>query len=79
MSCENDNALIAIIKSINQEVKKRIPNATEKAMCKKENMEIVLQIIDKHRDTVKLLGFSHHQFIYRMGVMNGVYRNNHQR
>ena len=42
MSCENDNALIAIIKSINQEVKKRIPNATEKSMCKKENMEIVL-------------------------------------
>lgn len=35
MSCENDNALIAIIKSINFEVKKRIPNATEKTMCKK--------------------------------------------
>ena len=74
MSCENDNALIAIIKSINQEVKKRIPKATEKTMCKKENMEIVLQIINKHRETVKLLGFSHHQFIYRMGVMNGVYK-----
>ena len=42
-------------------------------MCKKENMEIVLQIINKHRETVKLLGFSHHQFIYRMGVMNGVF------
>lgn len=74
MSCENDNALTAIIKSINQEVKKLIPNADSKAMSKKENMEIILQIIDRHRETVKLLGFTHHQFIYRMGVMNGVYK-----
>ena len=42
MSCENDNALIAIIKSINQEVKKRIPNATEKSMCKKEHCPTLL-------------------------------------
>ena len=74
MTYENENALTAIIKSINQEVKMRIPNANEKTMCKKENMEIILQIIDRHRETVKLLGFTHHQFIYRMGVMNGVYK-----
>ena len=55
MSCENDNALIAIIKSINQEVKKRIPNANEKMMCKKEKWTLQLFSYKCYKITIKFL------------------------
>jgi len=69
-----ENALIAIIRAINEEVKRLLPSVKQKDMCKKENMDVILSIIGKHKETVRLLGFTHHQFIYRMGVMNGVYK-----
>ena len=65
------NALRAIIKKINKEVDSKLKGVKKEDRVKREYMYIIIGIIDQYREQVKLLGFTHTQMIYYMGVING--------
>ena len=65
------NALRAIIKKINKEVDQQLKGVRQADRVKKEYMYVIMGIIDRYREQFKLLGFTHTQMIYYMGVING--------
>ena len=65
------NALRAIIKKINKEVDQKLKGVKQADRVKREYIDVIMGIIDKYREQVKQLGFTHTQMIYYMGVING--------
>lgn len=66
------NALRAIILQINAEINTQLAGVAPKERIKSKHMGVIFEIFDKHRETIKLLGFSHTQFLYEMSLINGV-------
>lgn len=69
---EKQNALRAIIRKINAEINKQLAGIAPEDRVKQEHKGVIFSIFDKHRETVRLLGFSHTQFLYQMSLINGV-------
>lgn len=65
------NALRAIIKKINKEVDQKLKGVKQADRVKREYVDVIIGIIDKYREQVKQLGFTHTEMIYHMGVING--------
>ena len=72
MDSAKQNALRAIIRQINAEINTQLAGVKPKDRIKTEHMGVIFKIFDKHRETIKLLGFSHTQFLYQMSLINGV-------
>ena len=66
------NALRAIIRQINADINNQLAGVAPKERIKSKYMSAIFKIFDKHRETIKLLGFSHTQFLYQMSLINGV-------
>ena len=66
------NALRAIIRQINAEINTQLAGVEPKERIKLKHMGVIFKIFDKHRETIKLLGFIHTQFLYQMSLINGV-------
>ena len=66
------NALRAIIRQINADINTQLAGVEPKERIKSKHMGVIFKIFDKHRETIKLLGFSHTQFLYEMSLINGV-------
>lgn len=66
------NALRAIIRQINAEINTQLSGVEPKDRIKNEHKSVIFKIFDKHREKIKLLGFSHTQFLYQMSLINGV-------
>lgn len=66
------NALRAIIRQINADINTQLSGVAPEDRIKQEHKSVIFSIFDKHRETVKLLGFSHTQFLYQMSLINGV-------
>ena len=66
------NALRAIILQINAEINTQLAGVAPKERIKSKHMGVIFKIFDKHREKIKLLGFSHTQFLYEMSLINGV-------
>lgn len=65
------NALRSIIKTINKEIDQKLKGVKQADRVKREHLDVIMGIIDKYREQVKQLGFTHTQMIYYMGVING--------
>ena len=72
MDSAKQNALRAIIRQINAEINTQLAGVAPKDRIKQEHKSVIFKIFDKHRETIKLLGFSHTQFLYQMSLINGV-------
>ena len=66
------NALRAIIRQINAEINTQLAGVAPKERIKSKHMGVIFKIFDKHRETIKHLGFTHTQFLYEMSLINGV-------
>ncbi len=66
------NALRAIIRQINADINIQLAGVEPKERVKAKHMSVIFKIFDKHRETIKLLGFTHAQFLYQMSLINGV-------
>ena len=66
------NALRAIIRQINAEINTQLAGVEPEDRIKQEHKSVIFKIFDKHRETIKHLGFSHTQFLYQMSLINGV-------
>ena len=66
------NAIRAIIRQINAEINIQLAGVEPKERIKSKHMGVIFKIFDKHRETIKLLGFSHTQFLDQMSLINGV-------
>ena len=66
------NALRAIIRQINTDINIQLAGVVPEDRIKQEHKSVIFKIFDKHRETIKLLGFSHTQFLYQMSLINGV-------
>ena len=66
------NALRAIIRQINADINTQLAGVEPKERIKSKHIGVIFKIFDKHRETIKLLGFSHTQFLYEMSLINGV-------
>ena len=66
------NALRAIIRQINADINTQLAGVAPKERIKSKHMSVIFKIFDKHRETIKLLGFTHTQFLYQMSLINGV-------
>ena len=66
------NALRAIIRQINAEINTQLAGVEPEERIKSKHMGVIFKIFDKHRETIKLLGFTHTQFLYQMSLINGV-------
>lgn len=66
------NALRAIIRQINADINTQLSGIAPKDRVKNEYKSVIFKIFDKHRETIKLLGFTHTQFLYQMSLINGV-------
>ena len=66
------NALRAIIRQINAEINTQLAGVAPEDRVKNEYKSVIFKIFDKHRETIKLLGFTHTQFLYQMSLINGV-------
>ena len=66
------NALRAIIRQINADINNQLSGVAPKERIKSKYMSVIFKIFDKHRETIKLLGFTHTQFLYQMSLINGV-------
>ena len=66
------NALRAIIRQINAEINTQLAGVEPEERIKSKHMGVIFKIFDKNRETIKLLGFSHTQFLYEMSLINGV-------
>ncbi len=65
------NALRAIIRQINTDINIQLSGVAPKDRIKQEHKSVIFKIFDKHRETIKLLGFTHTQFLYQMSLING--------
>lgn len=65
------NALRAIIRQINADIDIQLAGVEPKERIKSKHMGVIFKIFDKHRETIKLLGFTHTQFLYQMSLING--------
>ena len=72
MDSAKQNALRAIIRQINADINTQLAGVDAKDRIKQEHKSVIFSIFDKHRETIKLLGFSHTQFLYQMSLINGV-------
>ena len=72
MDSAKQNALRAIIRQINAEINIRLAGVAPEDRIKQEHKSVIFKIFDKHRETIKLLGFTHTQFLYQMSLINGV-------
>ena len=66
------NAPRAIIRQINTDINTQLAGVEPKDRIKQEHKSVIFKIFDKNRETIKLLGFSHTQFLYQMSLINGV-------
>ena len=66
------NAIRAIIRQINTDINIQLAGVAPEDRIKQEHKSVIFKIFDKHRETIKLLGFSHTQFLYQMSLINGV-------
>jgi hypothetical protein len=66
------NAIRAIIRQINAEINTQLAGVAPEERIKSKHMGVIFKIFDKHRETIKLLGFSHTQFLYQMSLINRV-------
>lgn len=66
------NALRAIIRQINADINIHLAGVEPKDRVKDKYKSVIFKIFDKHRETIKLLGFSHTQFLYQMSLINGI-------
>ena len=66
------NALRAIIRQINADINTQLAGVEPEDRIKQEHKSVIFKIFDKHRETIKLLGFTHTQFLYQMSLINGV-------
>lgn len=66
------NALRAIIQQINADINTQLAGVAPKERIKSKHMGVIFKIFDKHRETIKHLGFTHTQFLYEMSLINGV-------
>ena len=67
-----ENALREIIRQINADINTQLAGVEPKERVKAKHMSVIFKIFDKHREKIKLLGFSHTQFLYQMSLINGV-------
>ena len=72
MDSAKQNALRAIIRQINADINTQLAGVAPKDRIKQEHKSVIFKIFDKHRETIKLLGFTHTQFLYQMSLINGV-------
>ncbi|WP_024873103.1 hypothetical protein [Tolumonas lignilytica] len=72
MDSAKQNALRAIIRQINTDIDVQLAGVEPKDRIKSKHIGVIFKIFDKHRETIKLLGFSHTQFLYQMSLINGV-------
>ena len=66
------NAIRALIRQIYADFNTQLAGVEPKERIKSKHMGVIFKIFDKHRETIKLLGFSHTQFLYEMSLINGV-------
>ena len=66
------NALRAIIRQINSDINTQLAGVAPEERIKNKHMSVIFKIFDKHRETIRLLGFTHTQFLYQMSLINGV-------
>ena len=66
------NALRAIIRQINSDINTQLAGVAPEDRVKNEHKSVIFKIFDKNRETIKLLGFTHTQFLYQMSLINGV-------
>ena len=66
------NALRAIIRQINADINIQLAGVEPKERVKAKHMSVIFKIFDEHREAIKLLGFTHTQFLYQMSLINGV-------
>lgn len=66
------NALRAIIRQINADINAHLAGVAPEDRVKNEHKSVIFKIFDRHRETIKLLGFTHTQFLYQMSLINGV-------
>ena len=66
------NALRAIIRQINADINTQLAGVAPEDRIKQEHKSVIFKIFDKHREKIKLLGFTHAQFLYQMSLINGV-------
>ena len=72
MDSAKQNALRAIIRQINDDINTQLAGVEPKERIKSKHMSVIFKIFDKHREKIKLLGFTHTQFLYQMSLINGV-------
>ena len=72
MDSAKQNALRAIIRQINAEIDTQPAGVAPEDRIKQEHKSVIFKIFDKHREIIKLLGFSHTKFLYQMSLINGV-------
>lgn len=72
MDSAKQNAIRAIIRQINTDINIQLSGVAPKDRIKQEHKSVIFKIFDKHRETIKLLGFTHTQFLYQMSLINGV-------
>ena len=72
MGSAKQNALRTIIRQINADINVQLAGVEPKERIKSKRMSVIFKIFDKHRETIKHLGFSHTQFLYQMSLINGV-------
>ena len=72
MDSAKQNALRAIIRQINAEINTQLAGVEPKERIKSKHKSVIFKIFDKHRETIKHLGFTHTQFLYEMSLINGV-------
>ena len=66
------NALREIIRQINADINTQLAGVAPEDRIKQQHKSVIFKIFDKHRETIKLLGFTHTQFLYQMSIINGV-------
>ena len=66
------NALRAIIRQINADINNQLAGVAPKERIKSKHIGVIFKIFDKHRETIKHLGFTHTEFLYHMSLINGV-------
>ena len=72
MDSAKQNALRTIIRQINADINTQLAGVAPKERIKSKHMGVIFKIFDKHRETIKHIGFSHTQFLYEMSLINGV-------
>lgn len=69
---QNKTPFAQIIRQINTDINIQLSGVAPKDRIKQEHKSVIFKIFDKHRETIKLLGFTHLEFLYQMSLINGV-------